>query len=128
MFQRLTPIAVVLPYILVMFIIVSVPVKRWRLAVHGDGPDLLFLFQSDQPLSRLVLTSRLREILATAGVPGNFFSHSFRIGAFKSWVVGLATVICSISGLQLRLWQVYCLSSLVARPVGLTTSSSFDPL
>ena len=39
------------------------------------------LFQDGQPLSRAVLTARLREMLAEAGVSGNFSSHSFRIGA-----------------------------------------------
>ena len=41
----------------------------------------LFLFQDGRPLSRAVLTACLREILAEAGVLGNFSSHSFRIGA-----------------------------------------------
>ena len=50
-------------------------------SARGDGPGPLLRFQSGQPLSRPVLTSWLREILATAGVPGNFSIHSFRIGA-----------------------------------------------
>lgn len=43
------------------------------------GP--LFLFQDGRPLTRPVLTDRLREILAGAGVSGNFSSHSFCIAA-----------------------------------------------
>ena len=70
------------------------------LVVHGNSGGPLFLFQDGRPLSRALLTGWLREILARAGVPGNFSSHSFRIGAatvaarrgitsFKPWAVGL---------------------------------------
>ena len=51
------------------------------LAVRGNSGGPLFLFQDGRPLTRAVLTARLREILAGAGVSGNFSSHSFRIGA-----------------------------------------------
>ena len=51
------------------------------LAIRGDAPGPLFLFQTGQPLSRALLTSWLRQIMASAGVEGNFSSHSFRIGA-----------------------------------------------
>ncbi|XP_068743127.1 uncharacterized protein [Montipora capricornis] len=51
------------------------------LAVRGNSGGPLFLFQDGRPLTRAVLTARLREILAGAGVLGNFSSHSFRIGA-----------------------------------------------
>lgn len=51
------------------------------LAVRGNSGGPLFLFQDGRPLSRAVLTVRIREILAGAGVSGNFSSHSFRIGA-----------------------------------------------
>ena len=51
------------------------------LARRGNSGGPLFLFQDGRPLTRAVLTARLREILAGAGVPGNFSSHSFRIGA-----------------------------------------------
>ena len=51
------------------------------LARRGNSGGPLFLFQDGWPLTRAVLTARLREILAGAGVPGNFSSHSFRIGA-----------------------------------------------
>ena len=40
-----------------------------------------FLLQNGQPLSRNILTDWLRQIMASARVPGNFSSHSFRIGA-----------------------------------------------
>ena len=51
------------------------------LAVRGGSGGPLFLFQDGRPLSRAILTSRIRDILARAGVPGNFSSHSFHIGA-----------------------------------------------
>lgn len=51
------------------------------LTLRGDAPGPLFLFQSGQPLSRSVLTDWLRQIMASARIPGNFSSHSFRIGA-----------------------------------------------
>ena len=59
----------------------AIQVLATYLAAQGDGPGPLFRFQSGQPLSRTVLTSWLREILATADVSGNFSSHSFCIGA-----------------------------------------------
>ena len=40
-----------------------------------------FLLQYGQLLSRNILTDWLRQIMASARVPGNFSSHSFRIGA-----------------------------------------------
>ena len=51
------------------------------LASRGDCSGPLFLFQNGQPLSRTLLTDWLRQILSSANVPGNFSSHSFRIGA-----------------------------------------------
>ena len=51
------------------------------LALRGDAPGPLFLFQNVQPLSRNILTDWLRQTMASAKVPGNFSSHSFRIGA-----------------------------------------------
>ena len=62
----------------------------WLCAVHlvmsylthrGDIPGPLFLFQNGQPLLHSLLTDWLWQILASANIPGNFFSHSFRIGA-----------------------------------------------
>ena len=50
-------------------------------ALRGDAPGPLFLLQSGQPLSRNILTDWLRQIMASARVPGKFSSHSFRIGA-----------------------------------------------
>ena len=47
----------------------------------GNSPGPLFLLQSGKPLTRSVLTSWLCNILAAAGIPGNFSSHSFRIRA-----------------------------------------------
>ena len=51
------------------------------LSVRGDSPGPLFKLQSGQPLSRQLLTSWLRQIVASAGLPGNSSSHSSRIGA-----------------------------------------------
>ena len=51
------------------------------LTLRGDASGPLFLFQDGRPLSRALLTSWLRGILSAAGIPGNFSSHSFRIGA-----------------------------------------------
>ena len=47
----------------------------------GNGPGLLFLFQDGRPISWSLLTAWLHRILAFAGIPGNFSSQSFRIGA-----------------------------------------------
>ena len=51
------------------------------LSRRGNGPGPLFLLDNGQPLSRQLVTDRLRAILQSAGVAGNFSSHSFRIGA-----------------------------------------------
>lgn len=51
------------------------------LALRGDTPGPLFLLAEGRPLSRAVLTDWLRQILSSAGIEGNFSSHSFRIGA-----------------------------------------------
>ena len=44
---------------------------------QGNHPGPLFLFENGLPLSRFLLTDRLRAILLSAGLPGNFSSHSF---------------------------------------------------
>ena len=51
------------------------------LSKRGKAPGPLFLLASGQPLSRAILTDWLRQIFSTAGIEGNFSSHSFRIGA-----------------------------------------------
>ena len=51
------------------------------LSLRGNSAGPLFLFQDGRPLSRATLTDWLRQIMASARVPGNFSSHSFRIGA-----------------------------------------------
>ena len=51
------------------------------LSLRGNAPGPLFLLKNGQPLSRPLLTNRLRQILSLAGIDGNFSSHSFRIGA-----------------------------------------------
>ena len=51
---------------------------------HGNRPGPLFLFENGLPLSHSLLTDRLRAILLSAGLPGNFSSHSFPVGAATS--------------------------------------------
>ena len=51
------------------------------LSLRGNSAGPLFLLQDGRPLSRATLTAWLRQIMASARVPGNFSSHSFRIGA-----------------------------------------------
>ena len=51
------------------------------LSVRGNVSGPLFLLANGQPLSRAILTDWLRQIFSTAGIEGNFSSHSFRIGA-----------------------------------------------
>ena len=51
----------------------------WLSGVMGRA--LCFFVKTGKPLSRTLLTNWLRQIMASAGIPGNFPSHSFRIGA-----------------------------------------------
>ena len=51
------------------------------LVIRGDGPSPLFLCQNRRPLSHALLSDWLKRILASAGISGNFSSHSFHIGA-----------------------------------------------
>ena len=51
------------------------------LLLRGDRAGPLFIREDGCPLSRSTLTVWLRESLARNRVPGNFSSHSFRIGA-----------------------------------------------
>ena len=51
------------------------------LTIRGNGPGPLFLFQDGRPLARALLTDWLHRILSSAGIHGNFSSHSFHIGA-----------------------------------------------
>jgi len=51
------------------------------LVSRGDASGPLFLFTNGRPLTRTNLTDWLRQIMASAQIPGNFSSHSFRIGA-----------------------------------------------
>ena len=54
------------------------------LARCGHCPGPLFLLENGLPLTHLLVTDRLRAILLSAGLPGDFSSHSFRIGAATS--------------------------------------------
>ena len=51
------------------------------LSLRGNDPGPLFLFCDGRPLSHAILSSWLRDILASVGIPGKFSSHSFCIGA-----------------------------------------------
>ena len=51
---------------------------------RDNSPGPLFLYENGLPLSHSLLTDRLRAILLSAGLPGNFSSHSFPIGAATS--------------------------------------------
>ena len=54
------------------------------LAQHGHCPGPLFLLHNAIPLTRSLVTDRLRAILLSSGLPGDFSSHGFRIGAATS--------------------------------------------
>ena len=54
------------------------------LALRGHRPGPLFLLENGLPLTRSLVTDRLRAIPLSAGLPGDFSSHSFRIGAATS--------------------------------------------
>ena len=54
------------------------------LACRGHHPGPLFLLKSGLPLTRSLVTDRLGAILLSAGLPGDFSSHSFRIGGATS--------------------------------------------
>ena len=51
------------------------------LSLRGNVTGPLFLLVNGQPLSCSILTDWLWQIFSTAGIEGNFSSHSFRIGA-----------------------------------------------
>ena len=51
------------------------------LAIRGNSGGPLFLLQDGRPFSQPLLANWIRQILARAGVPGSFSSHSFGIGA-----------------------------------------------
>ena len=52
-----------------------------HLSLRGNRSGPLFMLHTGQPLTRQLVTARLRSILHSAGLPGNYSSHSFRIGA-----------------------------------------------
>ncbi|CAB3988529.1 Retrovirus-related Pol poly from transposon 412 [Paramuricea clavata] len=54
------------------------------LAIRGSFPGPLFLCVTGAPLSPSLVNAWLRFILKAAGVPGNYSSDSFRIGAATS--------------------------------------------
>ena len=85
------------------------------LARRGNCPGPLFLFQNGLPLTRSLLTDRLRAIILSAGLLGIFqATDSFRIGqplllrglvfqitSSKCWVAGKAMRTNNIFELQL---------------------------
>ena len=54
------------------------------LHLRGPAPGPLFRLADDTPLSRQWLACSIRSIFSSAGVPGCFSGHSFRIGAATS--------------------------------------------
>lgn len=54
------------------------------LHLRGSTPGPLFLLADGTPLNRQWLSSTIQSILSSAGVPGCFTGHSFRIGAATS--------------------------------------------
>jgi hypothetical protein len=57
------------------------------LAIRGSLPGPLFICNNGSPLKPTVVNSWLRSILHSAGLAGNYSSHSFRIGAATSAAV-----------------------------------------
>ena len=55
------------------------------LSVRGNVPGPLFLLANGQPLSRATLTNWPRQIFSTAGIEGNFSSHTKREGGREGW-------------------------------------------
>ena len=51
------------------------------LHLRGPGPSSLFIYQNGTPLSRSQLSFFVQTTLQSAGIPGKFSGHSFRIGA-----------------------------------------------
>lgn len=51
------------------------------LAVRGPSPGPLFCFADGRPLTRQLLSSSVQSLLHSAGYPGHYSGHSFRIGA-----------------------------------------------
>lgn len=51
------------------------------LRLRGPGPGPLFMYKDGCLLSRTLLSSFLQTTLQSAGIPGKFSGHSFRIGA-----------------------------------------------
>ena len=80
---------------------------------RDNSPGPLFLFENGLPLPHSLLTDRLRAILLSAGLPGNFSKVTasqlglpllllglvFRITSFKFWSAGKAMPTNSISEL-----------------------------
>ena len=54
------------------------------LAIRGPSPGPLFLCSNGSPLTPALVNAWLRAILQSVGVPGNYSSHCFRIGAATS--------------------------------------------
>ena len=73
-------IIIIIIILLLLLLLCAVHALLAYLATWGDGPGPLFLCQNGQPLSRTLLSNWLRQIMASAGISGNFSSHSFRIG------------------------------------------------
>lgn len=52
------------------------------MALRGDRPGPLFMWQDGRPLTRIQLVGEVRKVLKKADLPAEQFAgHSFRIGA-----------------------------------------------
>ena len=91
------------------------------LARRGHCPGPLFLLENGLPLTHLLVTDRLRAILLSAGLPGDFSSHSFRIGAATSAArVGVPDHLIQVLGW----WKSDAYKQYIRTPPDLITRSA----
>ena len=64
--------------------ICAVAALQQYLELRGHSPGPLFVCEDGRPLTPALVNSWLRSILLSAGIAGNYSSHSFRIGAATS--------------------------------------------
>lgn len=64
-----------------IYLLCAIQALAAYLAIRSNAGGPLFLFRDGRPLSRVLLTDWLCRLLSSAGIQGNFSSHSFRIGA-----------------------------------------------
>ena len=83
------------------------------LAIRGSAPGPLFICANGTPLSPSIVNAWLPSILKAAGIPGNYSSHSFRIGAATSAALsGVPDRVIKILGQ----WSSDCYSRYIRTP------------